>query len=258
MTNQTAPLQMVTVPCLSDNYAFLVHNSATGDTALIDAPESAPIKAMLDQKGWRLTDILITHHHNDHIDGVDALRGGVRVIGAATDAHRLPPLDLAVNDGDTIDICGCDTHILDVSGHTVGHIAYHMPDPKLAFTADSLMALGCGRLFEGTPDQMWGSLQKLRALPADTMICSGHEYTQSNARFALSLDPDNSDLILRSEAIDKARAAGAATVPSLLADEIRTNPFLRADIPAFKSVLGMSDLTDAQVFAQIRAKKDKF
>ncbi|PUB11051.1 hydroxyacylglutathione hydrolase [Yoonia sediminilitoris] len=258
MTNENVPLELVTVPCLSDNYAFLVHNSVTGDTALIDAPEAAPIKAVLDAKGWALTDILITHHHYDHIDGVAELRDGARVIGAAADAHRLPPLDMSVNEGDIIQVCGVDTHVLDVSGHTVGHIAYYMPGPKFVFTADSLMALGCGRLFEGTPEQMWQSMQKLRALPPETMVCSGHEYTQSNARFALSIDPGNAELILRSAAIDKARSAGLATVPSILADEIRTNPFLRADDPAFKAALGLSDLSDVQMFAEIRARKDKF
>lgn len=257
MTN-TSAVELVVVPCLRDNYAFLVHNSMTQETALVDAPEAAPIQAALDARGWTLTDILITHHHNDHIDGVAALRSNARVIGAKADVHRLPDLDLAVAEGDEITVCGQRTHIFDVSGHTVGHIAYHMPDAGLVFTADSLMALGCGRLFEGTPAQMWDSLQKLRALPDDTRVCSGHEYTESNARFAASLDPDNPDLISRIKRIEAARAVGKPTVPSTLTEEKRTNPFLRADIPEFKAALGMNDASAVDVFSYARAQKDKF
>lgn len=255
---KTATVEMVVVPCLSDNYAFLVHNAATKETALIDAPEAEPIQAALDARGWTLTDILITHHHWDHIDGLEPLRKNARVIGAQTDAHRLPALDLAVAEGDTITVCGQATNVIDVSGHTIGHIAFYMPDAGFAFTADSLMALGCGRLFEGTPAQMWESLQKLRALPDDTVICSGHEYTENNARFAASLDPDNRDLISRIKGIAAARAAGKPTVPSTLTLEKRTNPFLRADLPEFKSVMGMADASAVDVFTKVRALKDTF
>ena len=258
MTNASSPVELVTVPCLRDNYAFLVHNNATGDTALVDAPEASPIAAELARRNWRLTDILLTHHHDDHVGGLATLRDGARVIGASADAHRLPALDLAVAEGDLLHICGQTTHVIDVPGHTVGHIAFHMPDAALAFTGDSLMALGCGRLFEGTPAQMWESLLKLRALPGETQICSGHEYTESNARFAASLDPDNSALKLRVRAIDAARAAGKPTVPSGLDEERDTNPFLRADDAGLKAHLGLQELPDEQVFAQIRANKDKF
>ena len=258
MPDEFAPIDLVVVPCLSDNYAFLVHNRDSGETALIDAPEAGPIKGVLKAKGWTLTDILITHHHGDHIDGVAELRQGARVIGATKDAHRLPQLDKQVADGDSITVCGVDCHVIDVSGHTNGHIAYHMPEPELAFTADSLMALGCGRLFEGTAEQMWESLQKLRKLPEDTIICSGHEYTEGNAKFALSIDPENNDLISRYEGIKAARAAGRPTVPSALDDEMRTNPFLRADDPTLKAAIGMADASDVDVFAEIRARKDKF
>lgn len=257
MTKTTA-VELVVVPCLSDNYAFLVHNSATQETALIDAPEAAPIQAVLDARGWTLTDILITHHHWDHIEGLEPLHKKTRVIGAQADAHRLPALDLAVADGDTITVCGQATHVMDVSGHTIGHIAFHMQDAGLAFTADSLMALGCGRLSEGTPAQMWESMQKLRALPEDTLVCSGHEYTENNARFAVSLDPDNRDLISRIKGIEAARAKGQPTVPSTLTLEKRTNPFLRADLPEFKTVMGMADASAVDVFATVRALKDKF
>lgn len=255
---KTSPVELVTIPCLQDNYAYLVHNAATGETALVDAPEAAPIQAALDSRGWTLTDILITHHHNDHIDGVDALRGSARVIGAEADAHRLPSLDLAVKEGDLVTVAGQPVHTYDVSGHTIGHIAFYMPEAGLVFTADSLMALGCGRLFEGTPAMMWDSMQKLRALPDETLVCSGHEYTASNARFALTIEPDNPDLILRSKGIDAARAAGQPTVPSTLAEEKRTNPYLRADLPQLKAALGMSDASDVDVFAEVRSRKDRF
>ena len=257
MTNPSA-VELVVVPCLSDNYAFLVHNNDTGETALIDAPEAAPIQAALDARGWTLTDILLTHHHDDHIDGVAALRTNARVIGARADAHRLPDLDLAVAEGEPFNVCGQYTDVFDVSGHTVGHIAFHMADAQLVFTGDSLMALGCGRLFEGTPAQMWDSMQKMRALPENTVICSGHEYTTANARFAASLDPDNPDLISRIKRIEAARAANQPTVPSTLTEEKRTNPYLRADIPEFKTALGMKDASAVDVFTFVRAQKDKF
>ena len=254
----TAPFELVVVPCLSDNYVFLLHNADTGETALIDAPEASPIADALAARGWVLTDILLTHHHYDHIDGVEELRGNARVIGAAADAHRLPALDVAVTEAQALSVCGLETHILDVSGHTVGPIAFHMPLIAHAFTGDSLMAWGCGRLFEGTPAQMWHSLQKLRALPPETILCSGHEYTTSNGQFALSLEPQNPQLISRMAQVRDARADNRPTVPSLLKDELATNPFLRADQPAMKAAVGLQDATDAEVFAEIRARKDNF
>ncbi|SFS19363.1 hydroxyacylglutathione hydrolase [Yoonia litorea] len=257
MTN-TNGLELVVVPCLQDNYAYLVHNEETGETALVDAPEAAPIQAALDARGWTLTDILITHHHGDHVDGVDELRKGARVIGAAADASRLPPLDRKVSEGDILEVVGCSTHVFDVPGHTIGHIAFYMPTGGYAFTADSLMALGCGRLFEGSPLSMWDSLQKLRALPDDTLICSGHEYTAANARFALTIEPDNASLILRAKGIESARAAGEFTVPSTLAEEKRTNPFLRADLPQLKAAIGMPDASAVDVFTEVRQRKDRF
>lgn len=251
-------LTIETVPCLSDNYAYLIHNADTRETALVDAPESDPIANRLADRGWNLTDILITHHHDDHIDGVAALRSGARVYGNAADQHRLPPLDVAFSAGSSTLVCGLETQVIDVPGHTIGHIAFYMPAAHAAFTADSLMALGCGRLFEGTPAQMWDSLQKLRALPAETMIYSGHEYTASNAKFALTIEPANSALISRCQAITSARAAGLPTVPSSLADEIATNPFLRADVPALLTELNQTGADPENVFADIRRRKDSF
>ncbi|MEX0283602.1 MAG: hydroxyacylglutathione hydrolase [Paracoccaceae bacterium] len=254
------PLELVTVPCLGDNYAFLVHNADSGETALIDIPEADPILSELDSRGWTLSEILITHHHFDHIDGLDAVqkRHNATVIGASADAGRLPPLDLAVAEGDTITVCGEEATVIDVSGHTVGHIAFHFPTSGYVFTADSLMALGCGRVFEGTMPMMWDSLQKLATLPPETTVCSGHEYTASNAKFALSVEPDNQALISRAEYIAKARAAGQPTVPTTLSEELATNPFLRAGEPALKAAIGMEGATDAEVFAEVRTRKDNF
>lgn len=254
------PLELVTLPCLADNYAYLLHNAETGQTALVDAPEAAPIQAALAERGWGLDLIILTHHHPDHIDGVEPLRAafGAKVVGAAADAHRLPKLDLAVKEGDLIDVLGTKAHVIDVSGHTIGHIAFHLPEIGAVFTADCLMALGCGRLFEGTPEQMWQSLLKLRALPPETLVCSGHEYTASNARFALTIEPHNAALQARAADIAAKRARDEATVPSLLSEEIATNPFLRADLAEVKAAVGMADAADAAVFAEIRGRKDRF
>lgn len=254
------PLDLITLPCLQDNYTFLIHDAKSGETAVVDVPDAAPVLAMLQARGWRLTDIVLTHHHWDHVDGVAALVAatGARVTGAAADAHRLPSLDRAVAPGDTFLLCGEPAQVIDVPGHTLGHVAYHLPESGLVFTGDSLMAMGCGRLFEGTPDQMWHSLSRLMALPAQTVVCSGHEYTASNARFAQSLGADTPALTARLAAIAAARAAGLPTVPSILGDEAATNPFLRAVDPAMKAALGMAGAPDAAVFAELRARKDRF
>ncbi len=254
------PLEILTIPCLSDNYAFIAHDAASGETALIDAPEAAPILAALAERNWRLSHILLTHHHWDHVEGLaDILKAHpAKVIGAADDAYRLPPLDIEVREGDELSFGGEPLQVLDVSGHTIGHIAFHMPNSAAVFTADSLMALGCGRLFEGTPEQMWESLSKLAALPRETVVYSGHEYTQSNGRFAETVDPHNPDLKTRIADIASARAAGKATVPSTLSLELATNPFLRTQDPAIKTHLGTEEADAAAVFTEIRARKDRF
>ncbi len=253
-------LTLLTIPCLEDNYAFVIANEVTKEAALIDAPEAEPINAALAKTDYRLTTVLLTHHHWDHVEGLTGLVGfnDLKIIGGADDMHRLPPLHQSVREGDIIDVCGEAAHIFDVSGHTIGHIAFHFPSSKIAFTADSLMAMGCGRLSEGTPDQMWDSLKKLRALPDDTVICSGHEYTASNTRFALTIEPDNAELQTRAAEIAEARKNDAATVPSLLSVEKATNPFLRADVQALKDAVGMSNEADNVVFAAIRKRKDMF
>jgi hydroxyacylglutathione hydrolase len=254
------PLEIVTIPCLKDNYAFLAHDRASGETALIDVPEAAPIAAALVQRGWRLSHVLLTHHHWDHVDGLAALLADhpAKVIGAAADADRLPKLDMAVSEGDRITIGSEQGKVIDVSGHTMNHLAFHFPDSAVVFTADSLMAMGCGRLFEGTPAQMFASLAKLSALPPETLVCSGHEYTASNAKFALTIEPENAALISRVEKIETARAQGRPTVPSLLSTERATNPFLRSDSPETQANLGLIGADPVQVFAEIRRRKDSF
>ena len=254
------PLDLVTIPCLSDNYAFLVHDAESGQTAVVDVPDATPILTALKDRGWTLSHILITHHHDDHIAGVDALRAatGAKVLGAAADAHRLPRLDLMLDETSSFAIGSDHVQVIDVPGHTVGHIAFHIPSARMVFTADSLMAGGCGRLFEGTPQQMWNSLSKLAALPPETLVCSGHEYTASNIRFALSLEPDNPALISRSLEVAAAREKMRPTVPSRLSEELATNPFLRASLASMKGAIGMAGASDAACFAEIRKRKDRF
>ena len=250
--------EIVTVPCLEDNYAFLVNGG--GRTALIDAPETAPIAKMLGDRGWTLDEVWITHHHPDHVQGLPDLRERFRplVRGAKADAHRLPALDVAHDDGDRFDFAGAEVRVIDVSGHTINHIAYLMPAAHAAFTGDSLMALGCGRVFEGTMEQMWNSLTRFMDLAPHTLICSGHEYTANNARFAITIEPDNAELQARMDRIREARAEGRFTVPSQMGEELATNPFLRAGLDRVKAHLDMAGATDAAVFAEIRRRKDAF
>lgn len=254
------PFDLITIPCLSDNYAYLLRDQASGEVAVVDAPEAGPIKDALAERGWTLTQVWLTHHHWDHVDGLADLLAAhpAKVVGAAADAHRLPDLDLAVAEGDSFAFGGAEVQVLDVSGHTVGHIAFHVPAAKACFTADSLMALGCGRLFEGSAAQMWTSMQKLMALPGDTTVCSGHEYTAANAKFALTVDPDNAALISRASEVGAAREKGLPTVPTLLSTELETNPFLRPADPGIRATLGMQTASDADVFAEIRKRKDNF
>jgi hydroxyacylglutathione hydrolase len=253
--------EIVTIPCLSDNYAYLLIGDKTA--AVVDVPEAHPILDEVAKRGLSVSDVLITHHHADHTQGLDELISGLdarpRVIGAKADANRLPTLDLAVSDGESILLGnGAEAFVMDVSGHTIGHIAYYVAGAGAAFTADSLMALGCGRVFEGTFDQMWTSLSKLAALPHDTIICSGHEYTMANGKFAMTIEPTNAELQNRVARVKASREKGEATVPSLLSEELATNPFLRAGLAEVKSSLNMTDASDAAVFAEIRRRKDSF
>lgn len=241
--------ELVTIRCLSDNYAYLVHGG--GQTALIDAPEAGPILAELDRRGWRLDAILLTHHHDDHIQAVPEIVAatGAAVWGNAADAHRLPPLDRPLVPGDSAEICGERVAVIDAPGHTVGHLAFHMPGAGFVFTADSLMAMGCGRLFEGTPAQMWHTLTRLAALPDETLVCSGHDYARGNGSFARAVDPGNEALADR---LDATLAGRRPASPASLADEKATNPFLRA--PA----LARPDEDALAAFTRLRAEKDRF
>jgi hydroxyacylglutathione hydrolase len=255
-----AKLQVHLFECLSDNYGVLIHDPDTGATASIDAPEEAPIIAALEDKGWSLSHILVTHHHADHTGANLALkqRYGATVVGNRADAERIPGIDVMVDDGGTYDFVGHVAQIIDTSGHTIGHIAYYFADDGIAFAGDTLFPLGCGRVFEGTIPQMWASLAKLRNLPANTLVYCGHEYTQANARFALSVDPDNAALRARAGEIDAQRAKGEPTVPTTIGRELETNPFLRPDDPTIRARLSMATASDADVFGEIRTRKDNF
>lgn len=254
------PLDLVIIPCLQNNFAYLIRDPASGIVALVDAPEAAPILAALRDRGLGLDLILLTHHHADHVQAVDEIRAATaaRVLGAAADRHRLPALDHALSPGDVVEVGAAKGHVIDVPGHTLGHIAFHFAEPGLAFTADSLMAAGCGRLFEGTPAQMHDSLQRLAALPDETLICSGHDYLNGNLRFATHLEPGNPAITLRIDQVERMRREGQLPMPWTLAQERETNPFLRAHLPQMKEAVGLPGAPDVAVFAEIRARKDKF
>ncbi|AGT09235.1 hydroxyacylglutathione hydrolase [Paracoccus aminophilus] len=246
-------LELIPVRCLTDNFAWLLHGN--GKTALIDAPEATPILAELEARGWSLDLIVLTHHHDDHIQATAELvaKTGAKVAGNGADAHRLPPLDITLAPGGTLEICDETADILDVSGHTIGHIAVHLPQSHYAFTADSLMAIGCGRLFEGNAPMMWESLTRLNALPGETLICSGHDYCRGNGAFALSVEPGNE--ALKQRLADVAAGRKICALASL--DEERaTNPFLR--VHALRASLGLENAPDAEVFARLRKMKDEF
>ncbi|HVB89671.1 MAG TPA: hydroxyacylglutathione hydrolase [Beijerinckiaceae bacterium] len=247
--------------CLSDNFGVLAHDSETGATASIDAPDAAPILAALDQKGWRLTDILVTHHHADHIQGIPALREkfpNARIVAPQKDAGRIAPIDLAVAEGDVVHVGELAAVVIETPGHTSGHIAYWFEEEDLLFAGDTLFAMGCGRVFEAPMQVMWSSLVKLAGLPAETQVYCGHEYTLANGRFALTVDPDNEILRSRVEEIARMRAAGQATLPSTIQLELATNPFLRAEDPMIQRGLGMSGSDPAEVFAELRERKNRF
>lgn len=253
-------LEVHMFPCLNDNYGFLVHDPATAETASIDTPEAAAINAALEQKGWKLTHILNTHHHFDHAGGNEALkaRWHCTIVGAANDAERIPGIDVRVREGDEFEFGGTRARVLEVPGHTTGHIAYYFAEDGIVFVGDTLFALGCGRLFEGSPAQMWQSLGKLMALPDDTVVYCAHEYTQANAAFAVTVEPDNQALGERRSEIERLRAAGRPTVPTTIGLEKATNPFLRPRSVDLQRTLGMEGADLVEVFAETRRRKDHF
>jgi len=244
----------------SDNFGYLVHDEASGRTAAIDAPEAAAIRRALEQRGWTLSDIFITHHHIDHVEAVAELKAafGARVVGPRAEADKIADLDELVGGGDSVSLGETVFAVYDTPGHTLGHIVYHDQAGKHLFSADALFSLGVGRMFEGTPGPMWEGVKFLRSLPDDTLVYCGHEYTQSNAKFALSIDPDNAALRERSANVDALREAGKPTVPFLLGEDKLANPFLRADAPELAKAYGLEGATPAEVFAAIRTGKDNF
>lgn len=248
------------IPVLSDNYVYLLRDGATGAVAVVDPGEAEPVAMVLDELGWRLSQILNTHHHADHVAGNEDLRrlSQAPVIGPEADRHRIPTLDQGVGEGDTVRVGSRTAKVIAVPGHTSGHIAFWFEADSALFCGDTLFSLGCGRLFEGTPAQMWDSLLKLRALPDETRLYCGHEYTAGNARFALSLDPDNPALQARAAEVERQRLAGKPTLPVTLGAEKRANPFLRADDPALAARLGMAGADPVAVFAETRRRKDTF
>lgn len=246
--------------CLDDNFGVLMHDSATGATASIDVPEAGPVLNALSEKGWTLTHILVTHHHKDHIGGVDEVRArfpDVTIIAPAPDKARIPGADVYLSEGEEVAVGSLRGKVIETPGHTSGHIVYHFAKDKLLFAGDTLFAMGCGRAFERPAQVLYNSVMKLTALPDDTQIYCGHEYTLSNGRFALKVDPENDSLKQRMAEVEKLRAAGEATLPTTLALEKKTNPFFRANDAAIQKTLDMSGAAPADVFAELRERKNK-
>jgi hydroxyacylglutathione hydrolase len=247
--------------CLTDNYGVLLHDSGTGATACIDAPDAEPILAAARERGWRLTDALLTHHHADHVQGIPKLKESfpeLRVCGPAKEAARIPFLDVQVKEGDFASVGRLKGKVIETPGHTLGHVAYHFEDDDIAFCGDTIFSLGCGRAFETPYAVLWYSLLKLAALPGETRLYCGHEYTQANARFALTIEPQNPNLKARVDEVARLRAEGRPTLPTTVAAELATNPFLRAEEPAVQAVVGMPGADPAAVFAELRSRKDRF
>ncbi|MEP1207257.1 MAG: hydroxyacylglutathione hydrolase [Rhizobiaceae bacterium] len=256
----TSKLKIFQFPCRQDNYGVILDDPQSATTISIDAPETDAIIDVLEGKRLTLTHILTTHHHGDHVEGNEALKAkyGCSIIGPVDEAAKIPGLDESKGHGDTFEIGGHRIEVIGTPGHTLGQIAYHFPDQQVVFCADALFALGCGRIFEGTPQMMFTALERLAALPAETQVYAGHEYTLANAKFALSVDPDNSELVERAREIEVMRDNGKPTLPTTIAAELRTNPFLRANDPAIRAHLDMEIASDLDVFTEIRARKDRF
>jgi hydroxyacylglutathione hydrolase len=251
--------------CRTDNFGVILHDPASGQTASIDAPEAEAVISALARRGWALTHVLSTHHHPDHVEGNLALKAkfGCTIIGPAAEAAQIPGIDVQVKGGNRFLFGRHAVDVIDTPGHTLGQIAYHLPGQHLLFAADCLFSLGCGRLFEGTAAMMWASLQRLMALPPETTLYCGHEYSAANARFALSVDPDNPALQARAAEITRLQAANLPTLPVKLSSELAANPFLRPHDPAIRARLGKENAnikhaSDAEVFAQLRLMKDRF
>jgi hydroxyacylglutathione hydrolase len=246
-------------PCLTDNFGYLIHDAATGATASIDAPEAAPILGVLEREGWKLTDILVTHHHHDHVGGVSELKQkyGCRVVAPHDKSAKIANVDLRVGEGDTVKIGGLAARVLETPGHTLDHISYVFDSERALFAADTLFSIGCGRVFEGNYPMMWDSLLKLRALPDDFRLYCGHEYTAANVKFALTVEPENAALQARAAEVTRLRADGKPTIPVKLSDEKRANVFLRADVASVAAAVGLAGKGAAAVFGELRERKNK-
>lgn len=244
-------------PCLSDNYGVLVHCADTGETFAVDAPDADAVLGALRATGWTLTHILVTHHHADHTQGIARVKAetGCKVVGPA--GSGFADVDRTVVDGETLALVDEQVRVIATPGHTLDMVNYYLPAAGVVFTGDTLFAMGCGRVFEGTPQMMWESLVRLMELPADTAVYCGHEYTLANGRFALTVDPDNADLLARMKEVEALRAEGKPTLPTTIGLELRTNPFLRAADPAIRKRLGMEKAADAEVFAELRERKNR-
>jgi hydroxyacylglutathione hydrolase len=248
-----------TFTCLSDNFGYLIHDVATKATASIDAPEAGPIIQALEREGWTLTDILITHHHHDHVGGVAELKQkyGCRVVAPNDKSTKIANVDLRVAHGDVLKVGSLLVRVLETPGHTLDHVSYVFDGEKAVFAADTLFSIGCGRVFEGTHPMMWDSLLKLRALPDDFKLYCGHEYTASNVKFALTVDGDNPALKARAEEVARLRAETKPTIPVLLGEEKKANVFLRADEPSVAAALHMKGASAEKVFGELRERKNK-
>jgi hydroxyacylglutathione hydrolase len=249
--------------CLSDNYGFLLHDPASGETACIDTPDAEAYLREAAKREWQITQIWNTHWHRDHAGGNAAIQAatGCRIVAPESEAAKIGPIDRAVKQGDIVTLGDWEASVIDVGGHTSGHVAYHVPEAGLAFVGDSLFSLGCGRMFEGTPPQFWASLLRLKALPPETLLYCAHEYTQANARFALHADPDNARLQRYAARVEASRAEGRPTVPTNLARELAANPFLRADDPELLARWtghGGKVGDPVATFAALRQAKDSF
>jgi len=264
-------LEVRLFPCLSDNYGVLIHDPVTGVTASIDAPDDDAVRTELESAGWTLTHILVTHHHWDHIQGLQALKRDTNctVYAPAREAAEIPVLDVEVHQDDRVPFGRFEVEVIETPGHTPGHVAYFIPDAiqaeiagqksGLAFVGDTLFSVGCGRVNDGRYSDMWHSLEKLMRLPERTLLYVGHEYTQSNIKFALSVEPENIALHKRKEEVDRLRADGKPTLPVTLAKELETNPFLRPFSPEIRKSLGIGpDVSDESVFEELRRRKDRF
>ncbi|HEX4767918.1 MAG TPA: hydroxyacylglutathione hydrolase [Lichenihabitans sp.] len=248
-------------PCLSDNYGVLIHDSGTGATAAIDAPDSETVLGALEAQGWRLTDILVTHHHGDHTAGIDGLKERfpeVRVVAPALEATKIGHVDLGVAEGDVVVVGNLQAKVIATPGHTAGHIVYWFEEDDILFAGDTLFSLGCGRVLETPLATMWESLVKLAQLPGETQVYCGHEYTAANAKFALTVEPGNEVLTERAQEVADLRREGRATLPTTIALELAANPFLRAEQPEVKRGVGLPEAEAAQVFAELRERKNRF